>query len=159
MPDNARTMQGRDAEAGALAECYATIDGERYNFMFMISFEANAEKNKTKVPILGLVSKGNKSTGVEYTFSGTAHYNQSVTRKMMYKYKETGEDIYFEIQVTNCDPTSASGRQTVILKGCNFDSMTLAKFDADAEYLDEEIEGTFEDWEIPETFNELDGMR
>jgi hypothetical protein len=61
--------------------------------------------------------------------------------------------------VTNEDPTSGVGRQTVILKGCNLDGGTLTKFDADAEYLDESIDFTFEDFEIPEKFNVLAGMR
>ena len=50
------------------------------------------------------------------------------------------------------------GRQTVILKDCNVDGGILAKFDADAEYLDEDMDFTFEDWEMPETFKMLTGM-
>ncbi len=76
----------------------------------------------------------------------------------MYRFKETGEDIYFDMQITNEDPTSSVGRQTVILKDCNIDRGILAKFDANAEYLDEEIEFTFEDFEIPEKFKLLSGM-
>ena len=76
----------------------------------------------------------------------------------MLRYKSTGEDVYFDIQVTNDDPTSAAGRQTVILKDCNIDGGVLAKFDADADYLDEEMSFTFEDFEIPERFVQLDGM-
>ena len=34
----------------------------------------------------------------------------------------------------------------------------LAKFDADADYLNEDMDFTFEDFEIPETFTHLDGM-
>ena len=66
--------------------------------------------------------------------------------------------MYFEIQVTNEDPTSSVGRQTVILKECNLNSIILAKFDADAEFLDEDIEFTFDDFAIPEVFHELRGM-
>ena len=66
--------------------------------------------------------------------------------------------MYFDIQISNEDPTSAVGRQTVILKGCNMDGGVLAKFDADAEYLDEEMDFTFEDWEIPQKFQALSGM-
>jgi len=51
------------------------------------------------------------------------------------------------------------GRQTVILKDCNLDGGILTKFDADAEYLDETIDFTFEDFEIPEKFSLLNGMR
>lgn len=126
--------------------------------MQMINFEGKFDKNKTKVPILGKTGKGNKGTGWEGTFSATLHYNQSIMRQLMLRYKETGEDVYFEIQITNEDPTSSAGRQTVTFIDCNIDGGVLAKFDADGEYLDEDVEGTFEDFEMPETFTLLDGM-
>lgn len=154
-----QTMDARDAVSGSLAECFVTIEGTRYNFMQIIKFESKFDKTKTKVPILGKTGKGNKSTGWEGTFSGTAHYNQSIMRELLLRYKETGEDVYFDIQVTNEDPSSSIGRQTVIHKDCNLDGGTLAKFDADAEYLDEDVNGTFEDFEMPEKFSLLDGMR
>ena len=78
---------------------------------------------------------------------------------MLLKYKNTGEDVYFDIQVTNLDPAASVGRQTVILKGCNLDGGLLTRFDADAEYLDENIDFTFEDFEIPEKFSMLAGMQ
>jgi hypothetical protein len=42
---------------------------------------------------------------------------------------------------------------------CSSKGGILAKFDADAETLDEELEGTFDDWEMPETFSLLNGMQ
>ena len=39
------------------------------------------------------------------------------------------------------------------------DGGILAKFDADGEYLDEEMDFTFEDWEMPEEFKRLAGMQ
>lgn len=154
----ANTMNAKDAVSASLAECFITIDGNRYNFMQAINLEANFEKSKTEVPILGKTGKGNKSTGWRGTGSATFHYNTSIFRELLYRYKETGEDIYFDIQVTNEDPTSSVGRQTVILKDCNIDGGILAKFDADADYLDETLDFTFEDFEIPEKFNTLPGM-
>lgn len=151
-------MKAKDTISAALAECFITIESNRYNFMQMIDFEGKFEKTKTTVPILGKTGKGNKATGWEGTFSGTMHYNQSIMRQLMLRYKDTGEDVYFEIQITNEDPTSSAGRQTVTFIDCNIDGGILAKFDADADYLDEEIEGTFEDFEMPETFTLLDGM-
>ena len=151
-------MHAKDTVSASLAECYVTLEGKRYNLMQAINLEANFEKNKTEVPILGKTGKGNKATGWTGTGSATFHYNTSVFRMLMYRYKETGEDVYFDIQVTNEDPTSAVGRQTVILKDCNVDGGILAKFDADAEYLDEDMHFTFEDFEIPEQFKLLQGM-
>jgi len=155
----ANTMKAKDAVSASLAECYITIDDNRYNFMQAIDLEATFEKQKTEVPILGKTGRGNKSTGWRGTGTATFHYNTSIFRELLYRYKKTGEDIYFDIQVTNEDPTSSVGRQTVILKDCNIDGGILAKFDADADYLDETFDFTFEDFEIPKKFNMLPGMR
>lgn len=154
----ANQMNAKDSVTGSLAECYVTIGENRYRFMQAIKLEAKIEKTKTEVPILGETGKGNKSTGWKGSGSATFHYNTSIFRNLLKKYKDTGEDVYFDIQVTNEDPTSAVGRQTVILKNCNMDGGILVKFDADAEYLDEDLDFTFEDFEIQETFKHLEGM-
>jgi len=137
----AATMHAKDTISASQAECYITIEGNRYNFMQAINLEANFEKKKTEVPILGKPGRGNKSTGWAGTGSATFHYNTSIFRRLMQKYE-----------------TSAVGRQTVILKDCNVNGGILTKFDADADYLDEELDFTFEDFDMPETFNLLDGM-
>lgn len=155
----ANIMNAKDAVSASLAKCFVTLEGNRYEFMQAINLEANFEKTKAEVPILGKPGRGNKSTGWKGTGSATFHYNTSIFRKLLKRYKDTGEDIYFDIQITNEDPTSAVGRQTVILKDCNLDGGILAKFDADAEYLDETIDFTFEDFEMPEEFTNLAGMQ
>ena len=110
------------------------------------------------MPILGKTGKGNKSTGWSGSGSATFHYNTTIFRDLLKRFKETGEDVYFDIQITNEDPTSAVGRQTVILKDCNLDGGIIAKFDADADYLEDQFDFTFEDFEIPEKFAVLQGM-
>ena len=152
-------MNAKDSVSASLAECFVTIEGNRYNLMQALNLEAKLEKTKTEVPILGKTGKGNKATGWKGTGSATFHYNTSIFRELLEKFKNTGEDIYFDIQVTNEDPTSAVGRQTVVLKDCNIDGGILAKFDADGEYLDEDMDFTFEDFEIPEKFHTLAGMQ
>ena len=152
------TMRARDTVSAKLAECFITIGNNRYNFMQMINFEAKLEKTKAEVPILGRTGTGNKSVGWKGTGSATMHYNQSVIRQMMVDFKDTGEDVYFDIQVTNDDPASDAGRQTLIFLDCNIDGGILAKFDADGEYLDEEVDFTFEDFKMPEKFAALNGM-
>lgn len=157
MQDNV-VMKAKDTISAAQAECYITIGTRRYNFMQAINLEAKFEKTKVEVPILGKTGKGNKATGWKGTGSATFHYNTSIFRQMMLHYKDTGEDIYFEIQITNEDKTSAAGRQTVVLIDCNIDGGMLAKFDSDGEYLDEDMDFTFEDFKMPETFKDLEGF-
>ena len=104
------------------------------------------------------MAEGNKANGWNGVFKGKAHYNQSVFRQMLMEYKASGEDIYFDIQVTNSDPASSAGKQTIIFTGCNIDGGVLAKFDAEGDYLSEDISGTFEDFKMPKKFKLLDGM-
>lgn len=151
-------MHAKDTVSAALAECFVTIGGRRYNFMQAINLEAKVEKVKTEVPILGKPGRGNKAGGWKGSGTATFHYNTSIFRELLYKFNKTGEDTYFDIQVTNEDPTAAVGRQTVILRDCNINNGIIAKFDADAEYLDEQLEFSFEDWEVPERFSLLEGM-
>ena len=156
--DGNQIMLAKDTLSAAQAECFVTIEGNRYNLMQAINLEAKFEKNKSEVPILGKTGKGNKTTGWKGTGSATFHYNTSIFRQLLLRYKDTGEDVYFDMQIANEDPTASVGRQTVILKDCNVDGGILAKFDADAEYLDEDMDFTFEDFEMPETFKLLQGM-
>jgi hypothetical protein len=153
------TMNGRDAVSAALAECYVTVGTNRYNFMQMINFEASITKNKNSIPILGQTGRGNKANGWTGVFKGKAHYNQSIFREMLMEYKESGEDVYFDIQVTNSDPASEAGEQTIVFTGCNIDGGILAKFDAEGDYLSEDITGTFEDFKMPKKFGMLSGMQ
>ena len=152
------TMKAKDTLFASLAECYVTIGSNRYNFMQAINLEAKFEKNKVEVPILGRTAKGNKAAGWKGTGSATFHYNTSVFRQMMLDYANTGEDVYFDIQITNEDPTSDAGRQTIVLYDCNIDGGILAKFDADGGYLDEDMDFTFESFKMPESFSDLDGF-
>lgn len=152
----AGTMLSTDGTIGALGKAYVTIDGERYLWASLINFKSTSSKNKVKLPIMGQMAKGNLTTSVELTGSATFHYNNSLLRRLMIRLEETGEDFYFDIQTTNEHPTK--GRQTVIHKGCNIDSMTMANLDADAEYLEDDFDFTYEKTVMPEEFASENGM-
>lgn len=155
----AETMHARDSVSGAQGNAYITIEDKRYLFAQLINLEANMDKSKTQVPILGKTGKGNKSTGWEGSGSATFHFNTSIFRKLLKRFKDTGEDIYFDIQVTNEDAGSTVGRQTTILIDCNLDGGIIASIDADAEYLEDSFDFTFEDWDMPEEFSILAVMQ
>ena len=156
----AQTMHARNAVSAKMAECYVTIDGNRYNFMSAINLEVTFEKNKTEIPILGRMNRGNKAVGSSISGSAEFHLNTSIWRELAYKFQETGEDIYFDMQITNEDITASDiGRQTIILYDCNWDSMTLAAFDADSDdVLTESIDFTAERFEMPEKYTLMDGV-
>lgn len=157
--DAIRTMQAKDVIAAKMASAYITVDGERYLLFQAKNLKATLEKEKKEVAILGKMSKGHKAVSVNGTGSMTIYKNTAIFDKMLLKLKSTGEDTYFDMQISNNDPTSEAGRQTTILKDCNIDSGIVANFDADGEWLEQDIDFTFEDIEQPEQFAVLDGMR
>ena len=155
----AQTMQARNAVSAKMAECYVTIEGNRYNLMSAINVEVTFEKNKTEVPILGRMNRGHKATGSTITGSAEFHLNTSIWRELAERFQNYGDDVYFDMQITNEDPTTDIGRQTIVLHDCNWDSITLAAFDADSDdVLTESIDFTVERFEMPEKFTMMDGV-
>lgn len=153
------TMASKDAVSAQLARCYVTIEGNRYLLMQAKDFEAKFKKNKKEIKILGKTGAGHKAAGWSGTGSMTIYHNTEIFNNLFERYKNTGEDIYFDIQVTNDDPTSAAGRNTKIYKNCNLDEGTLQKFAADGDWLEQSVSFTFEDYEGPEKFKQLEGMQ
>ena len=147
-------MKGKDTIAAKMAECFITIGDRRYNFMQMIDMEVQVEKTKTTVPRLGAIMAGHKSCGMEGTFSGTAHYNQSVMRQLLLDYKNSGVDAYFEMQITNDDPSTSVGTQTVVLYNVKLQKMPVAMLDADADFLEEEISFSYTNIEVLNYFKD-----
>lgn len=158
MADLIQTMQAKDVNAARLAYCYATIDGNRFLLMMAKNLKAEVKKTKKEVPILGQTGVGHKATGWEGTGSMTVYYVTSVFTKMMKNYKDTGKDVYFDMQIVNEDSTSDSGKQNLLLKNCNIDNAVIGIFDADGDWLEQDMDFTFEDFELPEMFTELDGV-
>ena len=153
------TMNAKDAISAKLAECYVTIRNRRHLLMQGKNFEAKFEKTKKELNILGRTGSGNKSNGWKGTGKLTIYKNTSIFDELMEIYKNTGEDIYFDIQISNNDPTSAAGICTMIFSGCNIDGGVLAAFDVDGDFLEQEINFTFEDFSNPTKFLELAGMQ
>lgn len=148
-------LRAKDTVNGALGTCFARIDGKRYELMQVKNVTASVKKTKTEIPILGLTGKQHKSGGWEGSGKMTVYYVSSLFRELMLKYMKQGVDTYFELMVTNEDPTGATGKQTVLLKDVNIDEMIITKLDVEASAMDEEISFTFGDVDLLDKFTEL----
>ena len=157
----AQTMHARNAVSAKMAECYVTIEGKRYNLMSAINVKVTFKKNKTEIPILGRMNRGHKSVDSSITGSAEFHLNTSIWRELAERFQNSGEDVYFDMQITNEDPTTEVGRQTIVLHDCNWDSVTLAAFDADSDdVLTESVDFTAEYFSFGnnEKFKTMDGV-
>lgn len=150
---------------GSLAEAYVSIrneagEKERFLLFNLIDFVSTIKINTKTKGIIGRANKVTYPVSWEGTWKATIVYNSPIFRDLLYKFKSTGYFPDIEIQTTNENVQGTIGRQTVNHKGCLIDSAILSKIDSNADdELTEDISGTFNDFEIPERFREMDGMR
>ncbi len=145
-------MRLEDAVGGTEGRAYAIIGGTREEMFYLRNIEAKVEKEKVEGKTLGKRGTQHKAGGWKGTGSANIYYVTTRFRKMMLSYIKNGVDTYFDVQIVNDDPASSVGSQTVILRDVSLDSVIMAKLDVDSEFLDEDVEFTFEDIDILDSF-------
>ena len=151
-----KTLNAPDTISGREGRAYAKINGNNEELFFAKSVEASVEKSKSEVKAIGKRMTGHKTTGANGTGSMTLYYLTPLLRQMLKEWKDTGVDVYFDLVVENDDPASSAGKQSILLMGCNLDSVVLTKLDCDSDDpLEEDADFTFEDFDILEAFNKI----
>lgn len=151
-----KTLNAPDTINGKEGRAYAKIDGNNEELFFAKNIESTVEKAKSEIKAIGKRMTGHKTTGGNGTGSMTLYYLTPLFRDMIKQWKETGVDVYFDMVVENDDPESSAGKQSVLLIGCNLDSTVLAKLDGDSDDpLDEDVDFTFEDFDILTPFTQF----
>ncbi|GHU80399.1 phage protein [Clostridia bacterium] len=156
MPD--QYLRAGDVISGQEGTAQAIINGQVETLFMVRNLEATIEKIKEEVRTLGRRGTQNKAAGFSGSGSMTVYYATSIFRRLMLDYVKNGRDIYFDIIITNEDPTSTIGRQTVVLHGCNIDSVVIAKLDTESSLLDEDMDFTFDDADMLDEFNKPANM-
>jgi len=145
-------LKAGDIISGQEGKATATINGSVELMAYVKNIEATFEKQKSEIRVLGHRGTQHKTTGWAGSGSMNLYYITSLFREMALKYAKTGIDTSIDITIENNDPTSTVGKQTVVLYGCNFDSTIIAKLDVDNTELDEDIDFTFDDFDILDKF-------
>jgi len=145
-------LKAGDTISGQEGRAYANIAGVQEEMFYLKTLEATAEKEKAEVKTLGRRGTQHKAVGWSGSGSLTIFYVTSRFRQLMLEYIKFGRDTYFDIEVINEDPHSTIGRQSVVLRNVNLNSVIMASLDTEAETLEEEVEFTFDDVDITEAF-------
>lgn len=147
-----KTLKASDIPAGSEATAYIEMNGKIEEFFYAKSIEATSEFNKAEVKVMGRRGVQNKPTGWTGTGSMTIYYITSIFRQMALKYAKEGILPAFKLVVTNEDKGTSIGKQTVVLYDCVLDSVNLIKFDVESDALDEDLDFTFSDFDILDSF-------
>ena len=151
-------LRAGDVISGQEGTAQAIINGQVEKLFMIRSLTATAEKRKDAVRTLGRRGEQQKAAGWSGTGTMTVYYVTSLFRKLMLEYIKNGRDVYFDIIITNEDPTSTIGRQTVALHGCNLDSAVVAMLDVESTALEEDMDFTFDDADLMEEFTRPSNM-
>ena len=150
-----KILQAEDAVNGREGVATAEINGRVVELMELSNLTITVDKQKSEFKAMGTRNTQNKTTGWSGKGSGTVRYISSRWVNMLQKYVKTGKDTYFTIVVTNQDPGSRTGKQVIQILGCNLDSMDIAKLDIDSEVLEQDINFTFNDFNVLTSFEEI----
>ncbi len=145
-------IKAKDAISGKEGILIANIAGYNHIVAECKSINAKMTKNKAEFRSLGHRAKQYKATGWEGSGTMTVHYVTSYWSILMTSYATLGIDAYFTLILTNEDPESDTGKQTVVLTDCNIDDIDIAKLDVDADILDQEINFTYSQALITDMF-------
>jgi len=141
-------LKAGDVISGQEGSAFMTINGSNKEMFYLKTIEAKVEKEKADIKTLGKRMTQSKTTGASGSGSMTIYAVTSEFAQMAVDFMKKGLDPYFTIKVTNEDPNSSIGRQTVLLKNVNLDSIPIANLDVDSEALEQDVDFTFDDVDL-----------
>lgn len=148
----------RDALNGKEGKAFITIDGRNVEMFGLKSFETNAEFEEADFRVVGTRLVQKKTTGVSLTGSMTIYYGTPEFLNLVEDYLRTGKLPYFTIQVTNDDPSTSVGTQTVAFYNVKLQSIPISILDADTEFLTEDVAFSFTSFEVLSRFTQPDQL-
>lgn len=144
----------RDALNGKQGSAFMTIDGQNIEMFGMKKFQSDAEFQETDFKVVGTTLVQKKTTGVTLTGSMTIYYGTPHFLRLLQDYIKTGKLPYFTLQITNNDPATSVGTQTVVLYNVKLQKLPVAMLDADADFLEMEVGFSYTSLEVLNYFND-----
>lgn len=149
-----KVLEGSDVVSAKEGTAYLILEGRNIPLFYAMSVSAKIKKDKKQIKSLGSRMAKHKTTGAEGTGTLKIFEVTSIFKEIIWEYVKNGKDLYFNIMVTNEDPTTDYGRETKVLYNCNFDEVDVADLDGEGDFLQQEMSFTFDDFDLPEKFTE-----
>lgn len=147
------TFTSQNTVSSNQATGFITINGQNHELFYAKSMEATITKNKEEIRALGSRMVGHKTTSVQGAGTLVIYAVTSLYKELMVKYVNEGIDTYFTINAIVEDPSASYGRESVLLTGCNFDEIMVARFDSEDGVQELEMPFTFEGVELLEAYS------
>lgn len=144
----------RDALNGKSGSAFMTINGQNIEMFNMKKFQSDAEFQESDFKVVGTTLVQKKTTGVTLTGSMTIYYGSPHFLRLLQEYLKTGKLPYFTLQITNDDPSTSVGTQTVVLYNVKLQKLPVALLDADSDWLEAEVSFSYTNIEVLNWFKD-----
>ena len=146
----------KDALNGKQGKAFITLHkdtGDEIHELFSAKkVNAKVDYQKVDFKVIGTTSIQKKTTGASKTGTMTIYFGTPLFTEMAREYEANGKVLYFDMQVTNEDPSASVGKQTIAYYDCSLDSIPLSILDADADFLEQEVGFSYRSFEVLENF-------
>lgn len=144
-----------DALNGKEGSAFMTINGRNIEMFGMKKFQSDAEFQEADFKVVGTRLVQKKTTGVSLTGSMTIYYGTPHFLRLLQEYIKTGRLPYFTLQITNEDPSTSVGTQTVVFYNVKLQKLPVAMLDADADFLEMGVSFSYTSLEVLNYFNDV----
>ena len=145
----------RDALNGKQGSAFITLDGRNIEMFGLKKFNSDAEFQESDFKVVGTTLVQKKTTGVSLTGSMTIYYGTPHFIRILQDYIKTGKLPYFTIQITNDDPSTSAGTETVLPSNVKLQKVPVAVLDAEADFLEMEVSFSYTSMEVLNYFNDV----
>ena len=112
-------LLARDTVNGASGNIFMTVDGRQIEIACMRNITTNAEIQSSDMRVIGTKKIQDKQNGAKLTGTGNIYYGTNIFTDMVLAYINQGITQEFDIQITNDDPATSIGSQTMVYYGCH----------------------------------------
>ncbi len=148
-------LLAKDTVNGAEGKVFVTRDGKQIEVAGMMNINTYAEIQGKEMRVVGTRTIQNKANGAKQTGKGNIYYGTSLWTDMVLEYINTGNMPQFDLQITNNDPSSSVGSQSIAYYGCELTgSIPLSILDSEEAMLNYEFNFTYTRVAKLRSFNE-----
>ena len=145
----------RDTLNGAAGKAVIIQDGQVKDLFGAKNVKTQAEISSSDMKVIGTKKAQQKPGSVKQTGTMTVYYGTPLFLEMLAQYVRTGVMPYFNLQVTNDDPTTTVGVQTVAYYDCKLTgTIPLSVLDAEADMLTMDVSFSYEGFEPLSSFHD-----
>ena len=111
-------LLAKDTVNGAEGKVFITVDGRNIEVAGMKNIQTDADIQSQDMRVIGTRKVQQKPNGAKLTGKGNIYYGTPLFTDMVLQYVNTGVMPSFDIQITNNDPTTSVGQQSMAYYGC-----------------------------------------